>query len=285
MLFLQRLTLIHETRTLITHFTSRSVHTITKNVSKKIKMCKFEDSKDVTRPLCVILGWGGAKQKNLRKYSEIFESKGYNIITVSPTLVDILLFPEIRGKKISDKILETIEKEFDASKTVFFQFSNGGCGLYYFICEDIYNIKSPHFNKINIVGSVFDSCPVVPKKENTVLTQKAFTVNIKNPIVKNLVWYSIGAIVPFLFWFNPIVKLFMKGLTESPLSTPQLFLYSKSDDLAPYKDISDFINSRKIRGVKTMQMLWEDSPHVSHLKHDEVTYTRVLNEFLDQLNL
>lgn len=261
--------------------TARRCHTVTKNVTKKIKIFKNEGSH---RPLCVIMGWGGSSQRNLERYVEIFRLRGYNAVTVTPTLVDILLFPETKGKKISHQILETITNQLDASKTVFFQFSNGGCGLYYFICNEICNSASPFYKKVKIIGSIFDSCPVVPNKESVELSQRAFTMNIKNPIFNFLVWHSIGVIVPFVIWLNPIVKVFMKRLIESPISAPQLFLYSKSDLLAPYKDISDFIDCRKDRGVQTMQMLWEHTPHVSHLKHDQETYSKMLNDFLDKID-
>ena len=262
----------------------RYTHSITKNITKKIKLHKWEDGKDQAKPLCVILGWGSSKHRNLDRYSDIFKSRGFEIITVTPTLTDVLLFPQSRGKKISDKILETIKDEFEGRDAVILQFSNGGCGLWYFISQEICDVKSPYHNVIKVVGNVFDSCPVVPNQESVKIAQNAFAMNVKNPITRTVVWYTIGTVAPLVVWFNPIVKLFMDAMRDSPISTPQLFMYSKSDLLAPYKDISDFIEYRKNKGIETMQMLWEDSPHVSHLKHDGVTYTEILNKFLDKVN-
>ena len=233
----------------------------------------------------MILGWGGSKQKNLERYSEIFMTRGYDTITVTPSLADILLFPEIKGKKLSMQILELIKQEFGGRNSVFFQFSNAGCGLYSFMYKELYDSASPYHNQTKIVGSIFDSCPVIPNKESISIAQNAFTMNMTNPVVKNLVWYSLGSVLPIVLLFNSTVKVFMEALRDSPVSTPHLFMYSKSDVLAPYKDISNFIEYRQSKGIDVTKMLWEETPHVSHLKHDPVTYSKILNEFLDKLDV
>ena len=266
-------------------FTARYTHSVTQHISKKIKLLKLDDEKDIAKPLCVILGWGGSRHKNLERYGEVFNSRGYNTITVTPSLADILLFPETKGKKISKQVLETIKQEFSGRSSVFLQFSNAGCGLYQFIYQELYDANSPYHNQIKINGSIFDSCPIIPNKESIVLAQKAFTMNIKSAIVRNVLWYSIGFAVPFVVWLNSTINTFFESLRDSPISTPQLFMYSKSDILAPYKDISDFIEYRRSKGVETMKMLWEDTPHVSHFKQDPTTYLKVLNEFLDKLDI
>jgi len=263
----------------------RYAHSATKQVSRKIKFCKYEDEKGVAKLLCVILGWGGSKHKHLERYSELFHSRGFSTITVTPTLADILVFPETKGKKVSLQVLETIKQEFSECNSIFLQFSNAGCGLYHFMSQELYSFNSPFYNQVKIIGSIFDSCPIVPNEESILLAQKAFTMNVKNQLARNILWYSIGAVLPFVVWMNPTTKVFMESLRNSPISTPQLFMFSKVDVLAPYKDISDFIEYRKNRGVHTMKMLWENTPHVSHFKQDPATYKKVLKNFLDTLEI
>ena len=263
----------------------RYAHSAARQVSKKIKFCKFEDEKGATKLLCVILGWGGSKHKNLERYSELFHSRGFSTITVTPSLADILVFPETKGKKINFQVLETIRQEFSGCNSIFFQFSNAGCGLYNFMTQELCSSNSPYYDQVKIIGSIFDSCPIVPDEESILLAQKAFTMNVKNQLARNILWYSIGTVLPFVVWLNPTVKTFMKSLRDSPVCTPQLFMYSKVDMLAPYKDISDFIEYRESQGVQTMKMLWENTPHVSHFKQDPETYTKVLKNFLDTLDI
>ncbi|XP_065058023.1 transmembrane protein 53-B-like [Rhopilema esculentum] len=256
-------------------------------VRKKIKVHQHQDctKKSGQKPLCVILGWGNSKQGHLSKYKEIFEQKGFSTMTVTPHLADILVFPESRGKKISEEVLRIMLREFGAEKipVVFYLFSNGGCGLYYFICNELCKKNSNYHSKINVIGSVFDSCPVVPSKESISLSQKAFTQDIKSPVLKAFVWYGIRLISIPLVWLNPVVRSFMDGLKNSPIVSPQLFLYSKNDQLAPHEDITDFIAYRKSCGVPVSAKLWENTPHVAHMKYDQENYVMVLEEFIKSL--
>lgn len=265
-----------------------SSHTV-RVITKKIHVHKSNDyNKDIAEaetPLCVLLGWGNSTQKQLKKYSEIYEKKGFDTITVSPLLIDALLLPQIRGKKISYQILETIRKESNGRKVpvVFHQFSNGGCALYYFICEELTTKGSAYAENMKVAGSIFDSCPIVPSFESVSLAQTVFTNEIDSPILKTLVWYCLKPLLTFVVWLNPVVKLFMDGLKNSPIMAPQMFFYSKSDMLAPYEDITAFLKCRKEIGVEVMAKLWDDSPHVRHLMHDQDTYIEMVHKFIDKL--
>lgn len=268
---------------------ARYIHASVTTITKKIKLHKSdEDIKErKERPLCVILGWGNSKHKNLRKYGEIFESKGFDTMTVTPKLADALVFPDTKGKKIAYQVLDGIAKYSDVDKqpVVLFQFSNGGCALFYFMCREIITKGSQYGEKIKVVGSIFDSCPVVPDMDSVILTQRVFTQDVKNPILKRIMWHSLGLIIPLIVWFNPVVKLFMDGLRDSPIMTPQLFLFSKSDMLAPYKSILEFIEYREKYGINVTAKLWDDTPHVSHMKQDPDGYTKMLTDFINKLSL
>lgn len=268
---------------------ARYIHASVTTITKKIKLHKSdEDIKErKERPLCVFLGWGNSKHKNLRKYGEIFESKGFDTMTVTPKLADALVFPDTKGKKIAYQVLDGIAKYSDVDKqpVVLFQFSNGGCALFYFMCREIITKGSQYGEKIKVVGSIFDSCPVVPDMDSVILTQRVFTQDVKNPILKRIMWHSLGLIIPLIVWFNPVVKLFMDGLRDSPIMTPQLFLFSKSDMLAPYKSILEFIEYREKYGINVTAKLWDDTPHVSHMKQDPDGYTKMLTDFINKLSL
>ncbi len=260
----------------------------TKKITKKITVFKQIESKRATdgrkTPLCVLLGWGDSKQHQLRKYSEIYEKRGFNTITVSPLLLDALVFPDLKGKKISYKILETIANEFEGEiPIVFHQFSNGGLCLYYFMCEELVKKDGVYGQQMKVVGSIFDSCPVIPDADSIPRAQRVFTNELKNPILKTMLWYTIGAVLPFVVRMNPLVKVFINSLENSTISSPQMFLYSESDDLAPYKDIDAFIEYRKKRGVDVMAQRWRDTLHVRHFMSEPDKYVEMIDNFLKRL--
>ena len=268
---------------------TRYIHASVTTITKKIKLYKSDQdiNNGKKKPLCVILGWGNSQHKHLRKYGEIFECKGFDTMTVTPKLADALVFPDTKGKKIAYQVLDGIAKYSDTDKqpVVLFQFSNGGCALFYFICREISTKGSENGQKINVIGSIFDSCPVVPDMDSVIITQKVFTQDVKNPVLKSLMWHSLGLIIPFIVWFNPVVNQFMDGLRNSPIMAPQLFLFSKSDMLAPYKSILEFIEYRKKYGIDVTSKLWDDTPHVSHMKQDPDGYKRMLTDFINKISL
>eukprot|EP00794_Sanderia_malayensis_P020009 gene20009-21970_t len=275
---------VHQNR----HWRPNSTYTVNK-ITKKIRVIKKNEANSNSQPtpLCVILGWGNSKQQHLRKYSEIYEERGFNTITVSPLLIDALVFPEIKGKKISYQVMKAILNEIkdETTPVIIHQFSNAGCALYYFICEERIKEDGILRHKLNLVGTIFDSCPVVPRFESITLAQKAFTNEVSSPALKIIVWYTLRVTLPFIVWLNPVVKFFMSFMENFPVLSPQLFLYSEKDELAPYKDIDKFIEYRKGNGVQTMAKCWTQSPHVQHFRNDKEGYIRMIDKFIKTLNL
>lgn len=74
-------------------------------------------------------------------------------------------------------------------------------------------------------------------------------------------------------------------LADEPYNWPQLFIYSKEDELVRYEDIERFAAKRKAKGVKVLQVCLENSPHVQHLiTHREIYINTVVNFIQDCLN-
>lgn len=59
---------------------------------------------------------------------------------------------------------------------------------------------------------------------------------------------------------------------------PQLFLYSKSDVVIPYKDVEKFIGLRRDQGIKVSSVRFEDAEHVKiYIKYPEQYVQSVCN--------
>ena len=64
--------------------------------------------------------------------------------------------------------------------------------------------------------------------------------------------------------------------------SPQLYLYSKADQLISYEEVRGFIEERRQDGVKVTEKCWEDSPHVAHFRMHPEEYGRHVRAFIDE---
>jgi predicted esterase len=55
-------------------------------------------------------------------------------------------------------------------------------------------------------------------------------------------------------------------------STPWLFIYSKRDEIVPHDQVQRFVKNVEATGFKTIQDVYEDTPHVSHMPSDPTRY-------------
>ena len=259
-------------------------------VSKRIVIRKLmEDIDDKTRPIALVLGWGNSRHRYLKKYAELLGKNGFDTVMVTNTLFDAILFPETKSKKLAKEVLDAIQNHYseDASPRpiLLYPFSNGGCAVYYFICNTLCDKSYKFYGSFRIVGTIFDSCPVNPNMESIPIVQKAFTDRVKNPLLKAVMWYSLRLAVPFVVWLNPVVKVFMHELENSPISSPQLFLYSKADSLAPWHDIEQVANYRQKLGITIKIKDFDDSPHVGHYKQYPKEYEKIVDNFLEAVKV
>lgn len=161
---------------------------------------------------------------------------------------------------------------------IFFSFSNGGCAISHLTMRSL--LQSNNLVE-NIKGQIFDSCPIVPDEKSAATVEKAFSGVINFPPLQPIIRIFSSLMVSMVVKFNKDVQLFMKEMLESPIKTPQLFLFSKADELAPFEDVLNFAKKREERGVKVCYKLWETSPHVAHFKSHPQEYERIIDQFID----
>merc|ERR1719277_2515819 len=71
-------------------------------------------------------------------------------------------------------------------------------------------------------------------------------------------------------------------LKDDPSRWPQLYLFSKSDDLIPSSDVSAMLTYRRSLGVDVSENCWENSPHVQHMRTHRETYINSCHNFLER---
>ena len=233
-----------------------------------------------SKPLVVILGWNDCKSKHLQKYSDIFEAKDWSTIGLPTKSFNTFFRSGTEVKQIGHYIAEVIKNNTKKDQPVFlYSFSNGGCAVYFHLAEALTNKDGPHYNSVNIVGSIFDSCPVKPTIESVRRVQISITEHMRNPILRPIVWYTVGLVLPTLVKINPVLQRFFYDLGKIPLKCPQLFLYSKADHLAFCDNIEEHMNDRKAMGIKVFSKCWDDSAHVQHYMKYPEEYVKLLDKF------
>ena len=183
-----------------------------------------------------------------------------------------------------------MELIFDLSleeNPIFFHiFSNGGCFVYRYITEFMHSDDQPsESSMIQVKGCVFDSCPS-PRQAG--IAAKAFTRSLQT----NALFTAIAYIAIYLYFFFVILLSKLFGFSEGDsyiqamkldrAKWPQMFLYSKADEVVPYMSVGEVVEHRKSLGIPVDEVCWDDSPHVQHMRVHREAYISQCYDFLDR---
>ncbi|GAA5977917.1 hypothetical protein JCM5350_006266 [Sporobolomyces pararoseus] len=131
---------------------------------------------------------------------------------------------------------------------------------------------------------IFDSCP---GKASLLVTLRAFSAPIRNKFLK------FGA-MGFLAIFHSLISLYNLILRKPPIlnrlysylneptslpPVPRLYLYSKIDELIPYKDVEAHARQAEEElGIKVKKEKFEKTSHVGHMRGDPERYWKSVEE-------
>lgn len=128
--------------------------------------------------------------------------------------------------------------------------------------------------------------------------KRAFTGQIRNPIVRRIgniiitILFVYSRIMRWLFGKKDLVESLRGALNNSRVLpwtskyTPRLYIYSRKDELVPYKEVESHAREAAALGLDVRQETFEDSAHVAHARADperywgaiERTWTKACNE-------
>ncbi|GCB61954.1 transmembrane protein 53 [Scyliorhinus torazame] len=224
-------------------------------------------------PVIILLGWAGCQDKHLAKYSNIYKDQGCIALRFIAPWRQIF-FPGIFDKTLHYTARKLLDLLFDIGMEehpiLFHVFSNGGCMLYRHIVELLCNKTETYFNKLNVVGTIFDSAPANRNLQGGIRALYTVLGSSTNVFVKCI---AIPAFVLFVFLqvvLYPVTQFISlscyDALKVDPSRWPQLFFYSKSDKIIPYKDIETMIKVRKLLDIQVQSVDFNTSQHVSHFR-------------------
>nr|CAD7585832.1 unnamed protein product [Timema genevievae] len=244
-------------------------------------------------PVVILLGWAGCQDKYLSKYSAIYEERG--CITVRYTAPVGCLIWHGKMTHLGKRLVELIMDMSLEEHPIFFHVK--GC---------IFD-SAPGENRVLSLYLAISAIIGGGRFYNLLMTS-IFTFFCM------FVWLSESA-VRSLREMKPM-EMGPINLYEEPFSWPQLFIYSTTDTLVSYKtflkesyvrlkknravgvkglayrlhspgqnssggrDVEDFAERRKQRGIDVSAIRFDDSPHVQHFLVHRDIYINTVCSFL-----
>ncbi|GAB1609859.1 transmembrane protein 53-like [Argonauta hians] len=231
-------------------------------------------------PLVLMLGWMFARSHHLSKYSNIYCSKGFDVLQINVDPMQVLR--PIRAQSFVEKIFDVLQNEDYIHKPIVVHgFSVGGYLYGEMLVKMNKEPKRLRDVSKRIIGQIFDS----PVDKDRVAY--GMSVNIgKNYISQKLIFLLL----------NQYLKIFKKSVTDhftkshtafvqNALRIPTLFLYSYKDSIANPKVIEKTISTWENDEIQVLHKSWNDTKHVSHLQKYPEEYTEILLNFLEHLSI
>eukprot|EP00929_Paragymnodinium_shiwhaense_P049908 TRINITY_DN25168_c0_g1_i1.p1 TRINITY_DN25168_c0_g1~~TRINITY_DN25168_c0_g1_i1.p1 ORF type:complete len:218 (+),score=31.76 TRINITY_DN25168_c0_g1_i1:105-758(+) len=147
-------------------------------------------------------------------------------------------------------------------------------------------------------GIVFDSAPRLTYGGQDSIVALAFGFTFPAvPIIlrRNVYVHPIWTPALFIYFLVKFIglrlratqarKFTLAALKETlvsgmPTNVPQLYVYSKKDQLISSSAVEEYIAMQKKNGVTVSWKLFDDTPHVQHFLRREADYREVLKTFL-----
>ena len=263
------------------------------------------------RPLVVLAGWLGCRQRNLRRYEGLYSKLGWqthSVIATPAMVVQSVMacppttpcmprdWPSGQQKQTPTSMEDLAWRvwghahQLDVPKILVHVFSNGGCLLWEQLRLILDSSKGECASSkvlrnldATLVGTIFDSCPSGRLEE--IGRAMAFCTPMER--------FQASIQGGFDYWtlsHRRIVtervrqrgREYVDRLRDHPSSIPQLYLFSESDPLAPHREIQDLVEARrKLAGKNRIwKRTWQFSPHCAHLLTNPGEYREAVEIFI-----
>ncbi|KAF9266431.1 hypothetical protein L218DRAFT_985576 [Marasmius fiardii PR-910] len=137
-----------------------------------------------------------------------------------------------------------------------------------------------------ISAMIIDSSPA----NGTIQTGlRAFTMHIKSPFLRVSIRMILTVFFSIRMFFDRILGIarppfeHVKSALNSPhllpwmdLNTPRVYLYSRRDELVPWKEVEEHVKKAKARGLNVEEEVFETAPHVALARTEPERYWEVV---------
>ncbi|GFP94017.1 transmembrane protein 53-b [Phtheirospermum japonicum] len=266
-----------------------------------------------SRTVVVLLGWLGAKQKHLNRYAEWYTSRGFQVITFTFPMSEVLGY-QVGGKAekdvelLVDHIADWLDEE-SGKNLVFHTFSNTGWLTYGVMLEKFEKKDCDLTGRIK--GCIVDSAPVAAPdpqvfasgfsaaflKKNSVATKGSVvepevdvkvgtrtSIEVKPALSETALLLILEKLFGVVLNHPPINRRLcdvLSLLTSKQPSCPQLYIYSSADRVIPAGYVESFIEKQRKSGREVRACNFISTPHVDHFRNDPNLYSSQLTQFLE----
>lgn len=232
------------------------------------------------RKLVVLMSWLEAQEKHIEKYRQFYLERGFDVLNVKTSSLDLLL-PNRGAKKISKDFMRfMIEKQYN--DVLYHGFSVGGY-MFGQVMVDIDQHQPEIRNYLlgSIRGLIFDS--LVPFEGTCVgvansITQNKYLAKVLENCLR--LYLLLGRTVATKYYEEASEKVW-----GGPLNCPTLFMYSKSDNIADYRIIDRLVDTWKKLGIEADKMVVDEAPHVQLFQKHNEAYVNRTEQFLKRIKL
>ncbi|XP_048671469.1 transmembrane protein 53 isoform X2 [Marmota marmota marmota] len=184
---------------------------------------------------------------------------------------------------LAQKLLELLfDYEIEREPLLFHVFSNAGVMLYRYVLELLQTHR--RFCHLRVVGTIFDSGP---GDNNLVGALRALAVILEHQHALMrlllLVAFTLVAVL-FHILLAPLTGLFhtrfYDKLQNAESHWPELYLYSKADEIVLARDVERMVEARLAHRVLVRSVDFVSSAHVSHLRDYPTYYTSLCVDFM-----
>lgn len=266
-----------------------STHEITKNIQlisaddtkanfdpKTLKLTNASD-----KPLCILITWLLARQKHIKKYSQVYLEQGFDVLTVTCTPWQ-LLWPLKGTQLVAADLLRFLHANESIAPLAIHGFSIGGY-IWGELCMH-YSSNKPKYQPVldRVAMQVWDSAADMSEIPMGV----PLAVFPKNKVMQNALRVYIK--YHMKQFYEPATVHYMRSSQQfhrNPCAAPSLFLVSATDPvgtLAANKRVADTWVSL---GRKVTFKCWDRSPHVLHFAKHTKEYLTLLYHHMESAGL
>jgi|TARA_B110000977_G_scaffold195865_1_gene275125 hypothetical protein len=243
--------------------------------------------------LVVVGGWHGARDKNVKKYTEEFNAWG--VATLRTTMPGHLTFSPVnagRRQYTRDLLIATWKARQThglTDKPLYLMFmSNGGCWLWASMQAD--GMLDGEFADLGraCAGIIFDSSPAFMTFANGA---KVLGLGM-NPVARVAVTGTFFAAAAAMGAYSLLTtgsldatppKMFWRAVRNAKSYGAELYLFSDSDPLCDANKVQALLTERRDSGTihaKVSFKRWKESRHCAHLVDQRDEYVAELRQFL-----
>mmetsp|Transcript_2375 Transcript_2375/g.4917 ORF Transcript_2375/g.4917 Transcript_2375/m.4917 type:complete len:294 (-) Transcript_2375:234-1115(-) len=230
-------------------------------------------------PVCYMIGWIHAKDKNLRHFRDIYLDHGIDVVSTIPTTPNVL-FPSLTVDLIKD-LRQLVEREGHTDRPkVVSAFSVGGFVYGTLLHQSTTEPDAKAFvdtTKLQVLDSLVDVVGIAAGLADALSPNNGLGG-------RSLIYRGVSSYLSFVP--KSITDRYYESsgaFRGATCPAPSLWLYSTGDKIGNVKVMEDAISGYKKLGREVTTYDFGDTPHCEHFRNHPDVYTKLVREQLQKI--